>query len=119
MTFALGLTACSEQEIPTERRSTQSASADEAGGSQEKTELQRGQTLFDRMCATCHGSRGNERGTRKGPSLQRDEFTYGRNLESVMESIRDGRPNGMPFFHHALSDEELEVVARYVLSLGQ
>jgi cbb3-type cytochrome c oxidase subunit III len=115
--FILCVVGCSEQ-APTGDRSMKTASTDGTEGSQEKTELQQGKALFDRMCATCHGPRGNGGGTRRGPSLQRDEFTYGRDFDSIKKSIHDGRPDGMPFFHHALSAEELEAVTNYVLSLG-
>lgn len=76
-----------------------------------------GYSLFHRACHTCHGNEGNGFGSRKGPSLKRPDYKYGRTREAVMESIRNGRPNGMPAVGHLYSQEELEALTSYVLSL--
>jgi len=76
-----------------------------------------GYTLFHRACHTCHGNEGNGFGSRKGPSLKRPDYKYGRTREAVMESIRNGRPNGMPAVGHLYSQEDLEALTSYVLSL--
>ncbi|SDM34971.1 cytochrome c oxidase, cbb3-type, subunit III [Geoalkalibacter ferrihydriticus] len=118
----LVLGGCQERPELTERVPTQNRQAEVVGevdATQDADLLKIGEEVFNRMCAVCHGTRGSGRGTRPGPSLQRADFDYGRTPEAVKMSIRDGRPGGMPFFHHALSDEELEAVTLYVLSLGQ
>lgn len=79
--------------------------------------LATGYSLFHKACQTCHGNEGNGKGSRKGPSLQRSEYTYGRSREAVMESIRNGRPNGMPAVGHLYSQSDLEALTTYVLSL--
>ncbi|HIJ88182.1 MAG TPA: c-type cytochrome [Desulfuromonadales bacterium] len=76
-----------------------------------------GYSLFHRACHTCHGNEGNGFGSRKGPSLKRPDYKYGRTREAVMESIRNGRPKGMPAVGHLYSQEDLEALTSYVLSL--
>ena len=79
--------------------------------------LATGYSLFHKACHTCHGNEGNGSGSRKGPSLRRSEYTYGRSREAVMESIRNGRPKGMPAVGHLYSQRDLEALTSYVLSL--
>jgi cbb3-type cytochrome c oxidase subunit III len=86
-------------------------------GSAEQTEYAAGYALFSKTCRVCHGNEGNGRGSRKGPSLQRSEYTYGRTREAVLESIRNGRPNGMPAYGKVFSQEQLDNLASYVLTL--
>ena len=78
---------------------------------------QSGYSLFHRSCVTCHGNEGNGFGSRRGPSLKRQEYTYGRTRESVMESIRNGRPKGMPAYGNFFTEEQLEALTSYVLTL--
>ncbi|WP_429885420.1 c-type cytochrome [Geoalkalibacter halelectricus] len=119
---ALALPGCQDTPPPGERAPSptrQATAAADENNAQGDDPHRLGEEVFNRMCAVCHGARGSGRGTRPGPSLQRTDYVYGRDYEEVKASIRDGRPGGMPFFHHALSDEELEAVTQYVLSLGR
>lgn len=79
--------------------------------------LAEGAALFKDLCTSCHGSRGNGRGRNPGPSLQRPELTYGRTPEAITQSIREGRPGGMPSFSHVVSPRQLEALSAYVMSL--
>ena len=76
-----------------------------------------GATLFAKFCTSCHGTAGNGRGNQRGPSLQRSELTYGRTVAAITQSIRDGRPGGMPSFGHVFTPRQLEALSAYVLSL--
>jgi len=78
---------------------------------------QSGYSLFHRSCVTCHGNEGNGFGSRRGPSLKRQGYKYGRTREAVMESIRHGRPKGMPAYGKLFTEEQLEALASYVLTL--
>lgn len=80
---------------------------------------QTGYSLFHRSCFTCHGNEGNGFGSRRGPSLKRQEYKYGRTREAVMESIRNGRPKGMPAYGKFFTEEQLEALTSYVLSLNR
>lgn len=79
--------------------------------------LTEGATLFAQLCDSCHGTAGNGRGSRSGPSLQRPELTYGRTAAAITQSIRDGRPGGMPAFGHVFTPRQLEALSTYILSL--
>jgi len=79
--------------------------------------LAEGAGLFAKLCTSCHGTAGNGRGSSGGPSLQRPEFTYGRTSAAITQSIRDGRPGGMPAFGHVFTPRQLEALTTYVLSL--
>lgn len=79
--------------------------------------LTEGAKLFAQFCVSCHGSAGNGRGSRNGPSLQRPELTYGRTVAAITQSIRNGRPGGMPAFGHVFTPPQLEALSTYILSL--
>ena len=73
-----------------------------------------GKKEFAARCASCHGAeaRGGI-----GPDLTRKEFKFGRTERAIVESITDGRPNGMPPFKNELSHEKIEGLVAYILSL--
>lgn len=73
-----------------------------------------GKKEFAERCAACHGPDG--RGG-IGSDLTRREYKYGRTEAAVTESIRNGRPGGMPGFGSDLSHEKIEGLAQYILSL--
>ncbi len=75
-----------------------------------------GAAIFRKQCASCHGSEGNGAGSRRGPSLQKADFKYGRTPEAIKESITKGRPGGMPAFGN-LQEIEIETITAYVMSL--
>lgn len=79
--------------------------------------LAEGAELFAKLCTSCHGTAGNGRGSKSGPSLQRPELTYGRDSTAITQSIRDGRPGGMPAFGHVFTPRQLEALSRYIQSL--
>lgn len=76
-----------------------------------------GAALFAKLCSSCHGTSGNGRGSRGGPSLQRPEFSYGRTPAAITQSIRDGRPGGMPAFGHVFTPQQFEALTMYIMSL--
>jgi len=76
-----------------------------------------GAALFAELCSSCHGTAGNGRGSRGGPSLQRPEFSYGKTPAAITQSIRDGRSGGMPAFGHVFTTQQLEALTLYILSL--
>lgn len=119
---ALSLLGCNQQNDSGQVRAASpapSVATQNAQLSPQDAQLENGREIYTRMCAACHGTAGSGRGSRPGPALRREAYVYGRSYEAVKESIRDGRPNGMPFFHHVLSAQELEDVTIYVLSLGR
>jgi cytochrome c oxidase cbb3-type subunit 3 len=73
-----------------------------------------GKELSASHCAACHGAEGKGG---IGPNLTHPDFKYGRTMEAVAESIRNGRPAGMPAFGSQLSAAETESLTAFVLSL--
>ena len=90
---------------------TSSASAD-AGGKKEDS-IAVGKKEFVERCAACHGvdAKGGI-----GPDLTRKEFKYGKTATTIVTSITDGRPGGMPSFKNDLSHEKVEGLVKYILS---
>jgi cytochrome c oxidase cbb3-type subunit 3 len=65
-------------------------------------------------CNGCHG----EGGGGSGPALMDDKWIYGGELEDIHNTIRDGRPRGMPAFGAKIIDEQIWEIAAYVLSMS-
>jgi cytochrome c oxidase cbb3-type subunit 3 len=65
-------------------------------------------------CPSCHG---DGRGA-AGPSFLDGWWLYGPEMVSVVASIRNGRPHGMPAFRDRMTDEQIWQLAGYVRSIG-
>jgi cytochrome c oxidase cbb3-type subunit 3 len=79
-------------------------------------DLSQGKRLYGWFgCRTCHG---DGRGTAKGPPLLDGWWQYGPDIVSIVVSIRDGRPGGMPRFSDKLCTEQIWQLAGYVQTLG-
>lgn len=72
-----------------------------------------GQTLFKKHCGSCHGANGKGA---FGPDLS-GEYKYGKTTMAVQESIALGRPKNMPGFEQKLSQEEINALTEFILSL--
>jgi cytochrome c oxidase cbb3-type subunit 3 len=65
-------------------------------------------------CTSCHGDgRGGN-----GPSFLDGWWLYGPEMVSIVSSIRDGRPHGMPPFKDKMPIEQIWQLAGYVQSIG-
>lgn len=65
-------------------------------------------------CNGCHANGGGG----SGPALMDDRWIYGGSIENIVETIREGRPNGMPSFRGKIPDEQIWEIAAYVLSMS-
>jgi len=65
-------------------------------------------------CQECHGH--GEGGV--GPAFLDGWWLYGPELVSIVASIRDGRPHGMPPFRDKMTTEEIWQLAGYVRTIG-
>ncbi|RAI38962.1 c-type cytochrome [Rhodoplanes roseus] len=65
-------------------------------------------------CAACHGE--GEGG--KGPAFLDGWWAYGPSMVSIVSSIRDGRPHGMPPFRDKMTTEQIWQLAGYVQTIG-
>ncbi|MBZ9674334.1 c-type cytochrome [Mesorhizobium sp. ES1-1] len=66
-------------------------------------------------CGTCHGAEG---GGKIGPSFLDGWWLYGPEMVSIVASIRDGRPHGMPAFRDRMPIEQIWQLAGYVQTIG-
>lgn len=65
-------------------------------------------------CQACHGDgRGGI-----GPSFLDGWWLYGPEMVSIVASIRDGRPHGMPAFRDRMTIEQIWQLAGYVQTIG-
>lgn len=65
-------------------------------------------------CNGCHFNGGGG----SGPPLMDDRWIYGNKIENIVETVREGRPNGMPSFRGKVTDEQIWQLAAYVLSMS-
>jgi cytochrome c oxidase cbb3-type subunit 3 len=65
-------------------------------------------------CNGCHSNGGGG----SGPPLMDNKWTYGGEIENIVQSIREGRPNGMPSWRGKITDEQIWELAAYVLSMS-
>ena len=78
--------------------------------------LTAGRDLYMSMnCAGCHGTEG---GGGMGPPFADADWIYGSDPENIVQSILQGRPNGMPAFGATLPATEAWKIATYVKQLG-
>lgn len=76
-----------------------------------------GKRLYGAMnCLGCHGGNG---GGGMGPPFADAEWIYGSNPENIVQSILQGRPNGMPAFGGRLPESEAWKIAAFVRSLDR
>lgn len=75
-----------------------------------------GAEIFKGKCAACHGLKGEGK---VGPSLIDQTWLYDGSDEGLVESVRDGRPKGMPAWGKLLKEEELLEVTSYVRTLSR
>jgi len=103
----------SHQQLQAQQRPPQAAAAGVAVD-KPQADTAVGKELFASHCAACHGAEGKGG---IGPDLTRSDSKYGHTQEALTESIRDGRPDGMPAFGNQLSAAETENLVAFVLSL--
>lgn len=79
--------------------------------------IEEGKTIYNEMnCFACHGMNGE--GNAIGPNLT-DEFAiHGCDFKSVFNIIKNGEPaKGMTAFKGQLSDDKIQKVSSYILTL--
>jgi cytochrome c oxidase cbb3-type subunit III len=77
-----------------------------------------GKARYEAMCVACHGPDGRGNAALGAPDLTDKTWLYGGEFNRVAESIRDGRTGVMPAWGKRLNDDELRVVAAWVLAQG-
>ncbi|MHB2020510.1 MAG: c-type cytochrome, partial [Candidatus Xenobia bacterium] len=82
--------------------------------SQDKQMVAAGHELFEDNCAVCHGPDGLGK---IGPCLHGPKFRYGGDSATILYTIRNGRPGGMPTWKKFLEPDDILKVASFVYSL--
>lgn len=78
--------------------------------------INEGQKLYTWFnCNGCHAHGGGD----SGPALMDDRWIYGGSIENIVQTIREGRPNGMPSFRGKIPDDQIWQIAAYVRSMGR
>lgn len=79
--------------------------------------LEEGKQIYMAMnCQACHGTAGE--GNAVGPNLTDNHYLHGCKFDDIFNTIKNGFPaKGMTAFKAQLSDQKIQQVASYVISL--
>ena len=77
-----------------------------------------GKARYEAMCVACHGPDGRGNVTLGAPDLTDKTWLNGGEFNRVAETIRDGRTGVMPAWGKRLNEDELRVIAAWVLAQG-
>jgi cytochrome c oxidase cbb3-type subunit 3 len=75
-----------------------------------------GKTRYEAVCVACHGADGRGNRALGAPDLTDAVWLYGGEFNHVAESIRDGRTGVMPPWRERLREDELRMIASWVLA---
>ncbi|MCW5619907.1 MAG: cytochrome-c oxidase, cbb3-type subunit III [Burkholderiales bacterium] len=89
-----------------------------SGQPHDATAAAAGKTAFESTCGACHGLEGKGNSQLGAPNLSDDVWLYGGTPAAIETSIRDGRQGHMPAWTPRLSDDDIHVLAGYVLHLS-
>lgn len=94
-----------------------SLSADDLVAFTDEASLVEGKQIYtDMACMACHGLNGE--GNAIGPNLTDKFWIHGCDIQSVFNVIKNGVPaKGMTAFKGQISDEKIQKVASYILSM--
>jgi cytochrome c oxidase cbb3-type subunit 3 len=70
------------------------------------------------VCAACHGADGKGNTALGAPNLTDNIWLFGPRLETISETIRNGRNIQMPAQGETLGPEKVRILAGYVWSLS-
>jgi mono/diheme cytochrome c family protein len=129
----LALSACDKAREPVPSQASATASGtDEAplNRNQDPAQVARGQAVYMRHCAECHGADGkgqpgdwrvrNADGNYPPPPLDDSAHAWHHPTAVLLEAIRDGSPQGegnMPAWKGRLSEQAMQDVVAYIKSL--
>ena len=78
-------------------------------------QIAQGQRYYAWMnCAGCHFHGGGG----IGPPLMDSDWRYGGSMQQIVDTILEGRPNGMPSFKNKITQAQAWQLAAYVRSLS-
>ena len=74
--------------------------------------------VFGDNCAACHGA-GGQGAEGLFPALADDDWIFGGDLETITETITDGRMGNMPAHTGEVSDADINALADFVVALPE
>lgn len=77
-----------------------------------------GQAQYSLFCVACHGATGEGNTLLGAPNLKDDIWLYSASLDSIKQTIDQGRNNQMPAFGDALNEDKVKVLTAYIKQLG-
>ena len=77
-----------------------------------------GKRLYDGVCVACHGVDGTGNTDLGAPDLTDNYSMYGTSIESIMETVNNGRHGVMPAHRGILGETRSRLVAAYVWSMS-
>jgi cytochrome c oxidase cbb3-type subunit III len=78
----------------------------------------KGKARFDALCVACHGADARGNPALGAPNLTDTTWLYGNDFARVAETVRNGRNGVMPGWRSRLSEDQLRMVAAWVLAKG-
>jgi len=81
--------------------------------------VEAGQQKFMTFCVACHGPDAHGNPALGAPNLSDDTWLYGSSVETLTETLNQGRNGQMPAHADKLEDEQISVLAAYVQSLSK
>ncbi len=78
-----------------------------------------GKEIFIDHCASCHGADGMGLEASGAPNLTDDFWIYGGDIQSITETIYNGRQGWMPHWEGRLSVADRKLLTLYILELGK
>lgn len=88
-------------------------------GQQDGPSAAEGKTVFSTFCIACHGANGEGNTALGAPKLADEIWLYGGSIDTLAESVRNGRQGVMPAHAELLSEERIQLLSAYVYSLSQ
>lgn len=76
----------------------------------------KGREFFQGPCAACHGAAGTGNPALGAPNLADAVWLYGSSVETIVQTILNGRNSAMPAHEQVLSPEQIRILAAFVWS---
>ncbi|MBS0394877.1 MAG: cytochrome-c oxidase, cbb3-type subunit III [Proteobacteria bacterium] len=77
-----------------------------------------GKEKFETVCAACHGPDGKGNPLLGAPNLTDEYWIYGGSLDTIKETVTNGRTNKMPAHLELLGELKVKLLAGYIYSLA-
>jgi len=77
-----------------------------------------GEKIFRKICFTCHGINAKGNNMLGAPDLTRGIRIYGLSLNTLIDTVKNGRKGIMPSHKDILSDSQIHLLTAYIYNLS-